>query len=223
MHSEKIKVISYSSEPFNDRTSAGKLLAFELKKYRNEDTVVLGIPRGGVVVAGVLANELKASLDIIITRKIGAPFNPEFAIGAISEDGSLFINKNSGVELTSQETYIEDEKKKQLAIIKERSNKFRKVKPKVNLENKIVIVTDDGLATGATMQASLWSIRKELPKKIIVAVPVAPEESLLKIQDDADEIICLRLPDFFAAVGQFYRNFNQVDDTEVLGILKESL
>ena len=218
---KKIKVVFFNSESFNDRVEAGFLLALELKKYKGKDTVILGIPRGGVVVAKALAEELKANLDIVITRKIGAPDNPEFAIGAISEDGSLFINEAAGYELTSHKAFIENEKKKQLAVIKERSNIFRKVKPKINLKEKIVIVTDDGLATGATMQATLWSIRKELPKKIIVAVPVASEDSLARIENDADEIVCLRLPQFFAAVGQFYRNFDQVSDEEVLEALKK--
>ncbi|MEW5758888.1 MAG: phosphoribosyltransferase family protein [Candidatus Omnitrophota bacterium] len=223
MLSEKIRILSRSFESFRDRIEAGEFLVNELKEYKNKDIVVVGIPRGGVVIAASIAKNLQCDFDIVIVRKIGYPSNPEFAIGAISEDGSVFINRDLSFELDGQKTYIENETKKQLDIVKERVEIFRKIRPKVGLKDKIVIVTDDGIATGSTMQSALWMIRKELPKKIVVAIPVASNESLVRIKDDADEIICLRMPEFFAAVGQFYRNFNQVEDNDVANLLREAI
>lgn len=219
----RVKIISYSDNAFKDRRESGKLLAKELSGLRAKKVVVLGIPRGGVVVANELAQELDAELDIILTRKIGAPGNPELAVGAVSEDGSLFIDESIASHTGAASVYIQQEKARQMQEIERRRLLFRSARPKIPLKNRIVIVTDDGIATGATMQASLWSIRNENPKKIIAAIPVAPDEETLKrMADTADEVICLRLPSFFSAVGQFYHNFTQTEDSEVLEILKKN-
>ena len=213
------RIISHSDEPFRDRIEAGRLLAQELKGYRKKDAVVLGIPRGGMVVAQEVARQLEAELDIVLSRKLGAPGNPELAIGAVAEGGKVFLHEMLSID--SDKGYIAEEKARQLKEINRRVERYRALRPKVKLTDRTVIVTDDGLATGATMQAALWSIRQERPKKIILAVPVAPEDTIQKLASDADETIVLRVPAFFGAVGQFYTHFDQTSDEEVLAILKQ--
>lgn len=214
----KSRIISTDSGPFNDRAEAGRLLAAELSAYKGKGCVVQGIPRGGMVIAMELARSLQADLDIVLSRKLGSPGNPELAIGAVAEGGKLFLSE--GMSGLAEKDYIEKEKAYQLAEIERRVALFRAVHTKVKLTDKIVIITDDGLATGATMQAAAWAIRQEGPKKLIVAVPVAPEDTIMRLSRDADEIVVLRAPLFFAAVGQFYAHFDQVEDEEVLSILK---
>jgi predicted phosphoribosyltransferase len=217
----KLHIISYKDEPFNNRIEAGNFLAKELEEYRGQRGVVLGIPRGGIVIAACVAAFLEFELDIVLSRKLTAPFNPELAIGAVSEDGRFFLNEVA-YQIDVDDAYIEREKNHQLNEIKRRIERYRKVRPKVSLKDKIVIVTDDGVATGATMQAALWFCCQENPEKLIAAIPVGAEETLQKLQKDADEVICLRLPSYFGAVGQFYLEFPQIDDAQVIKILKES-
>lgn len=217
---KKIRIVSFSEEAFSDRREAGRLLAEALKKYEPAKVVVLGIPRGGMVVARELAVNLGAELDIVLSRKLGAPGNPELAIGAISEDGYVVLDQQMVLATVASESYIEQEKQRQLAEIHRRIRTYRQAKQKVDLSHKTVIITDDGIATGATMQAGLWITRREKPEKLVVAVPVAPEESLGKLAEIADGVLCLRVPAFFGAVGQFYREFTQVDDSEVIEILR---
>lgn len=217
----KVKIISNSNEPFKDRVEAGSLLAAALDTYKGRKAVVLGIPRGGMVIARELAKALDAQIDIVLSRKLGAPGNPELAIGAIAEDGKFFLQEGMPAGL-HENSYVEKEKEHQLSEIKHRIKLYRAIRPKVKLAGREVIITDDGLATGATMQAALWVSRQEKPKKLIVAVPVAPEDTVMRLAKDADEIICLRAPMFFAAVGQFYTHFNQVEDEEVLSLLRLS-
>jgi len=216
------RVISTSDEPFRDRTEAGHLLARELESYRGPGTTVLGIPRGGVVVAAEVARALDADLDIVLARKIGAPGNPEAAIGAISEDGRLFIDKSLASYVRADSPYIESEKRRQMARIKELAGEFRAIRPKVPLAGRTVIVTDDGVATGATMRAAAWAARHENPHKVILAIPVAPAEAIESLAEDADEVVCLRVPPYFAAVGQFYMEFGQTSNEEVKAILEEA-
>lgn len=216
---KNLRVLSYSDESFADRFEAGKLLAEELKKSIPKEAVVLGIPRGGVVIAKEIAKVLSIEFDIVLSRKIGAPLNPEFAIGAVSEDGRVFINEEAAGSVSANDDYIVKEREREIKEIKRRVKVYRKVKPKVNIKNKIVIICDDGIATGATIAASLWAVREEEPEKIIIAVPVAPCDTLQRLAKEADEIICLRVPGFFSAVGQFYLDFPQIQDREVLGLL----
>lgn len=213
-------ILERSDVPFADRALAGQELARALGKIVMEDTVVLGIPRGGVVVAQYLARELNASLDIILARKIGAPANPEFAIGAVSEDGHAFLNQGYARRAGADEAYIEEEKKHQMAEIKRRAAIFRKVHPKISLKDCTVIVTDDGVATGATFEAALWSARAEKPRKLIAAIPVGPEDTLRRLAQRSDELVCLRVPEDFYALSKFYLQFEQVDDAQVLEILR---
>ena len=216
----KTRVISYSDEPFQNREQAGKLLAQELADFQDKEAVVLGIPRGGIVVAKSLAQELRADLDIIISRKLGAPGQSELAIGALAENGEIFINQNVVSELSVSDSYIEQEKERQQGEIKRRSQLIRGVLPRVPLAERLVVITDDGVATGATMQAAVWAVRREKPGKLIAAIPVASEEAVTNLAGDVDELLCLRMPPNFFAVGQFYRRFSQVTDEEVLEILK---
>lgn len=217
----KINIISRSSQPFRDRVEAGRLLGRELKGLGLRNPLVLGIPRGGVVIAREVAAELSADLDLIISRKLGAPQNPELAIGAIGEGGKLFLHDWLISELRINQNYIENERDLQLMEISRRKARYREILPREKIAGRDTIVTDDGVATGATFQAALWTVRHENPGRLIAALPVAPEEAILKLAADADEIICLRCPSLFSAVGQFYINFTQISDDEVIQILHD--
>jgi predicted phosphoribosyltransferase len=221
-----LKIVSHSEEPFMNREEAGRLLADELKEYEDKDTIVLGIPRGGVAVAREIALILHAELDVVLSRKLGAPGNPELAIGAISEDGTLCLDEDLRRDLGPDSElagYVEDERDRQYTRIAESIERFRRIRPKIPLQGRTVIVTDDGLATGATMQASLRTARKENPERLIAAVPVGSMEALDRIASDADETITLKAPPIFYAVGQFYEYFGQTGDDEVIAFLKERM
>lgn len=217
----KIIIISRSDQPFRDRTEAGRLLGRELKKLGLDNPLVLGIPRGGLVIARELAEELNADLDLVISRKLGAPQNPELAIGAVGESGKIFLHDWLISELRVSKSYIENERDRQLMEITRRKARYREVLPRAGVEGRDVVVTDDGVATGATFQAALWTVRHEKPGRLIAALPVAPEEAILKLATDADEIICLRCPSLFSAVGQFYLDFTQTSDDDVVELLAE--
>lgn len=216
----KVSILSRTSAPFRDRDEAGVLLGAALGRFQGDETVVLGIPRGGVIVAAQAARALKAGLDIALSRKLGAPGNPELAIGAISESGEVFLDEAIAAHALASREYIDKETAQQSSEIKRRAGTFRKILPKVSLAGKTVILVDDGLATGATMAASLAAARREAPKRLVAAVPVASAEAIEKIADYCDEVVVLRLPEFFAAVGEFYRDFGQTDDEEVAGLLR---
>jgi putative phosphoribosyl transferase len=215
-----LNIVSYSGEPFTTRQEAGQLLADRLKKFKGKNTIVLGIPRGGLVIADQIARALEADFDMVLSHKLGAPWNPELAIGAICEGGQLFINKEIASYCGADENYINQEKSRQLQEISRKVRHYRQILPKLPLENKTVIITDDGVATGASLQASIWAVRQENPKQIIPAIPVAPEDSINKLAKDADETICLKVPPYFEALSQFYMVFNQVEDDHVLEILE---
>ena len=208
-----------SGEPFADRTQAGAELGRALKKITRESAVVLGIPRGGVVVAWSLALELNAQLDIVLSRKIGAPGNPEFALGAVAEDGGVFVNREYLARAGADEGYIEREKERQLAEIRRRREMFRKICPKTPLKDRVVIVTDDGVATGATFEAAVWAVRQEAPRQLVAAIPVGPRDTLTRLARQVDQLVCLRASDSFFALSQFYLEFPQIEDEEILRIL----
>jgi predicted phosphoribosyltransferase len=207
---------------FKDRIQAGQKLAEKLLEYKDKNVIILAIPRGGVVVAYEIAKVLNAPLDLIIPRKIGAPYQPELAIGAVTQDGTIILNEDIISYLPIPENYIEAEAERQKKEIERRLIKYRGSAIEPKLENKIVIIVDDGIATGATMLAAIASIRKKKPLKIIAAIPVAPPESLEKIKEYADEIVCLQTPEPFFAIGQFYERFEQLEDEEVIDILNKS-
>jgi len=216
-----IRILTRSSLPFADREEAGRLLAGEFDDYRKKNVVVVGIPRGGMVVANELARGLGVDFDIVLSHKLGSPGNEELALGAVTEDGRIVLNKQLVKDLEVVDSFIQKETDRQIAEIKRRSQLFRRIQPKIPLAGKIVIVADDGVATGATIQAALLAVQAEKPEKIIVALPVGPEDTIRRLAEDADEIVCLKTPPLFTAVGQFYENFLPVEDNEVLNILKE--
>ena len=217
----KLRILSRSDEPFQDREEAGRLLAAELSEYKGQNTVVLGVPRGGVVVARELASGLDAELDIVLAHKLRTPGYGELAMGSVAEDGKLFLNQDVVGPMGVADVYIQEEKARQLAEIKRRAGLFRHARPKIPLKGRIAIVTDDGVATGATTQAALWAVRMEQPARLIAAIPVGSEETIRRLSNDVDEMLCLRCPPTFSAVGQFYREFYSVEDEDVLAILKK--
>lgn len=217
----KLRIISETGEPFSDRLEAGRMLAGELRGISGEKPVVLGIPRGGVIVANEIATELVAEFDIVLSHKLGAPANPELAIGAVCEDGSVFVDSRIASYVGADEQYIDKQRQLQLDALTHRAQMYRQIRPKLSLANRLVIVTDDGVATGATMQAALWAIKQEKPQRIIAALPVGPLEIMTKLSAAADETICLRVPPFFEALSRFYLSFEQVDDRQLLDILRQ--
>jgi len=208
---------------FIDRRDAGRKLVPLLEKYKDKkDVIIIGLPRGGVVNAYEVAKELNLPLDIIVVRKIGAPMQPEFAVGAISQEGDVLLDHNImnmvGVKEKDLQTIVEDEKqeaKRRLAL-------YRGDRAPLDLINKTVILVDDGLATGATMRAAILSARRMGAQKIIVAIPVSPKDTLKKIEQEADEVVCLYTPDVFWGVGGFYDVFYQTEDNKVIDLLSKS-
>lgn len=206
---------------FRDRRDAGEQLADLLTKYKNaKNTLILGLPRGGVVTAYAVAEKLGLPLDVTCPRKIGAPFNPELAIGAITETGEGVFNTELIEQLGIPYSYIAKEIEKEKQVAQRRLTAFRKGFPPRALKGKTVILIDDGLATGATMKAAIESVRKENAESIVVAVPVSPEDTVQEIEQLADEVIYIDTPPFFQAVGQFYENFAQTEDEEVIELLQ---
>ncbi|QAT16637.1 phosphoribosyl transferase domain protein [Candidatus Velamenicoccus archaeovorus] len=217
----RIRVISYEDRIFQDRREAGRFLSEALKKFQGRDALVLGIPRGGLVVAAEIARAIGADMDAALTRKIGAPLQPELAIGALSESGQIYLNSALAAQVGADEEYIEQEKARQAGVIKERAQQYRKVRPKASVTDRLVIVTDDGAATGATMLATLWSLRQEKPQRLIAALPVVSGDAVEILAGAADELVVLQVPMYLAGISQFYGDFSQTSDDEVVGILKE--
>jgi putative phosphoribosyl transferase len=205
---------------FGDRRDAGKRLARRLDGLELLNPVVLGVPRGGVVVAYEVSRALDAPLDVLIPRKIGAPSNPEMAIGALAQDGTLVVDQALVAAMGVPEAYIREEAERQQVEIGRRLSLYRQGAPAIGLEGAAVIVVDDGIATGATILAALRGLRSARPAKVILCVPVAPPDTLQRLLPEADEIICLATPDPFYAVGQFYRHFDQTLDEEVVDLIK---
>lgn len=217
---------------FQNRKDAGEKLTKRLfclkqdrlkEERRQQSTVILAIPRGGVIIGDVIASELDAKLDVVVSRKIGAPYNPELAIGAVMPDGSYFINQEIVNMLNIPQEYIQIQAHEQVKEIDRRLMGYRGSKEYDNeFEDKIVVLVDDGIATGATMLASAqWIKNKQHCKKLVIAVPVAPREILDELNQVADEVIVLYSPLSFEAVGQFYQDFSQVSDNEVKEIMKK--
>jgi putative phosphoribosyl transferase len=206
---------------FADRVDAGKKLAQALSAYKGQDCVVVAIPRGGVVVADRVAGYLGCPLDLIITRKIGAPGNPELAVGAVAGEDKVIISQSVKAGLGISEAYLVAEISRQLAEVKRRRRIYLGEKKPLGLGGKTVILIDDGLATGSTARVAISAVRKEHPAKVILAVPVAPRDTCNSLSIEADEVICLLTPEVFYAVGQFYADFSQTTDEEVIEIMKK--
>lgn len=207
---------------FTDRKQAGQLLAEEVARRGYHDPVVLALPRGGVPVAAEVAAALKAPLDIVLVRKIGAPIQPELAMGAVVDGDSPEIVRNEevirGLGITDVE--FQREAEQQLKIIEARRKLWVAGRTRAPVKDKTVIIVDDGIATGATIRASLHALKKQGPKRTVVATPVAPPDTVESLRQEADDVICLQAPEYFGAIGFFYLNFSQVSDAEVTSILE---
>ena len=205
---------------FRNRTEAGRSLLRKVYAMSLRDPLVLGIPRGGVVVAAEVAKGLKCPLDIIIPRKIGAPHNPELAIGAVAQDGTLILDEAMVNVMGVGRAYIENAVSSELREIARRVKVYRGTSEPARIKSRDVIVVDDGIATGLTITAALRSVRQGNPAQIILAVPVAPRDTLSKIAREVDRLVCLASPEPFLAVGEWYLQFEQVSDEEVLDLLR---
>lgn len=206
---------------FRDRTQVGKLLGERIQKLKLKNPIVLAIPRGGVPVAKEIALAIRAPLDLVITRKIGYPGEPEFAIGAVTQEGDLVVDENTLKSMGVGQEYLKQEASRQTKEIKERMHKYRGERPFPNLAGRDVIIVDDGVATGNTVIAAIESVKKKRPESTILAVGVAPPETVRKLSEKVDDMVCLETPEPFFAIGEFYENFEQVEDDEVKQILKE--
>lgn len=199
---------------FHDRFEAGRKLAEKLKRYRNaENTVILAVPRGALEIGYELSKALGLPLDIVVAKKIGAPLNPEYAIGAVDPDGGIHLNKQEIEAYGITAEFIEKEKARLREEIQRKYIDYRG-KVEQDLKGKTVILTDDGIATGFTMKAAIDYLKKKEVKKIVLAVPAAAPDSVKKLEPEVDEVVTLEKPVFFAAVGQFYEVFNQISDEE---------
>lgn len=206
---------------FRDRAHAAQLLAKELAAYRGKNPLVLAIPRGALPMAKILADELGGELDVVLVRKLGGPGNPELAIGSVDETGHVSIAeyaKNYGVS----EQYIAAEAAEQQQVLRSRRAAYTPVHPPIDPAGRVVIVVDDGIATGSTMIAALHGLRAKHPAKLVVATAVCAPDTLARIERDADDVVCLDAPANFYAVGQFFEDFAQVSDAEVIAILGEA-
>lgn len=209
--------------PFIDRQDAGRQLAEALAAYKTQKPVVLALPRGGVPVAAEIAAALDAPLDLVLVRKIGVPFQPELAMGAVVDGTTPVTVRNEDViALTGvSERIFAEVRDKELAEIERRRQRYLGARPHPQLAGHSIIVIDDGIATGATTRAALQAMRQHKPKKLVLAVPVAPTETLRKLRDDADEVVCLEDYQDFGAIGYFYSDFRQVTDEQVTEILAQ--
>ncbi|TYL38560.1 phosphoribosyltransferase [Natronococcus pandeyae] len=205
---------------FEDRTDAGNQLATELERRGLEADVVLGIPRGALPVARPVADALEADLDVVVARKMGAPNNPELAIGAVASDGSVWQNEELIDRLGVSESYLEDVREEEAENARQKADRYRDEPGLPDLEGKRVVVVDDGVATGATATACLRQVQDSGAEYVALAVPVGSPDSVNSLQDEADEVIPLQTPASFRAVGQFYRTFGQVSDEEAIEYLE---
>lgn len=205
---------------FRDRQDAGEQLAAALQTFRDRQPYVLAIPRGGVVVGYVVATALAAPLDVLVPRKLRAPGNPELAIGAVAHDGTIYLDQALVHSLRVDDEYLRREAAEQTEEIHRRMRLYRGDRPLPDVTKQVALVVDDGIATGATMIAALRAVRAMRPQQVVAAIPVAPPEGAQRLSSEADEVVCLHRPVMFYAVGQFYDNFGQTTDAEVIALLR---
>jgi predicted phosphoribosyltransferase len=203
---------------FRDRADAGKKLAQALFTYKGQPLLVYALPRGGVVLGVEVARELEAPLDLIVVRKIGHPLQPEYAIGAVAEDGYVVMNPDEAARLDKH--WLDRETAAQLKEAQRQRTLFLPGRAPVEVKDKISIIVDDGLATGLSMSAAIHEIRGRAPLKIVVAVPVAAAETVDKLRPEVDDVVVLHIPEWFAAVSAFYQRFDQVSDEEVVTLMR---
>lgn len=206
---------------FKDRSDAARQLAQRLQAYKGQNPLILAIPRGAVPMGQILASQLQGQLDLVLVHKLCSPFHPEVAIGAIDETGRAWLSGHAS-NLGATATYVQAEQARQLKVLRARRQRYTAIQEAIPCQGRLVIVVDDGLATGSTMMAALSTIRQQAPAKLVCALPVASREALENIRPLADEVVCLSVPDDFQAVGQFYQHFAQVQDEEVVALLQQT-
>lgn len=217
--------MSATAKPFTDRTEAGRILAAQLAGYADPDLVVLGLPRGGVVVAAEVASALHGTLDIVVVRKVGVPWHPELAMGAIAAvDHDIETVRHEAV---LQRAEVDDEtfervQQQEMQELRRRETAYRQGRPPTFLAGRPVIVVDDGLATGSTMRAAIAAVRRQRPGRLTVAVPVASSTTCHQLEDEVDDVVCLWTPNPFSAVGEGYEDFPETSDDEVREALAAS-
>ncbi len=206
---------------FADREEAGRLLANELLRFKDQQPVVLALPRGGVPVAVEVADALHAPLDLILARKIGAPWQPELAIAAVVDGDrpETVVNQAIVDQFGIGDSYLKEQEARQLAEIERRRQLYLADRPRAGLAGRTAIITDDGIATGATMQAAVHAIKRARPKRLVLAVPVAPPDTIERLRCEVDEVVCLLRPAAFGAISLFYADFHQITDDEIVGML----
>ncbi|HXH06193.1 MAG TPA: phosphoribosyltransferase family protein [Vicinamibacterales bacterium] len=204
---------------FRDRAHAARLLAERLEPYRGRATVVAGMPRGGVPMARIIADTLGADVDVVLVRKLGAPGNPELAVGAVDEHGHVFVADHAA-SVGATDAYLAAETARQLAVLREQRRRYTPSRPPLDPRGRTVVIVDDGIATGATMIAAVRAIREHDPARVVVAAGVAPAETVERLASEADDVVCLATPWPFDAVGRFYDDFSQVSDEEVVRALE---
>jgi putative phosphoribosyl transferase len=204
---------------FRNRIEAARRLAQELDRYRGRKPLVLAVPRGAVPMGRVIADQLEGELDVVLVHKLGAPGNPEYAIGAVNEAGELLLRDSIDVGGVPP-AWIERERQREHDVLRRRRALYTPDRPSADPRDRVVIVVDDGIATGATLKAALQAVRAQHPARLVAAVGVAPPESLAELRALADEVVCLETPRFFFAVGQFFERFDQVEDQEVVELLR---
>ena len=210
---------------FLDRHEAGRRLAQDLLRYADQRPAVFALPRGGVPIGYEIAKALKAPLDLILVRKIGAPFQPELAAGAVvdGDEPEVVLNPEVVQSLGLTEEFLKEETDRKLAEIEERRRTYLADRKRLDPRGKTAIVADDGIATGATIKAALHAVRRQEPSQLVLAAPVAPPDTIEELRQEADAVHCIETPEFFLAIGVFYQNFHQLSDEEVVALLAEAL
>jgi putative phosphoribosyl transferase len=206
---------------FEDRRDAGRRLAQELRDFVDTNPAVLGLPRGGIIVAHEIAKYFGGCVDVIVTKKMGAPGNPEYAIGAVAETGEVALNTEAIRLYSIPQRYVEHERDVKLREAMDMAHRYRAGAPVPALEGKPVILVDDGIATGYTMLAAIKAVRNQLPAKLVIAVPVGPPEAKSTLKQLVDDVRFVQTPQLFMAVGRFYHNFDQVSDSDVMECLAQ--
>ena len=204
---------------FRDREEAARKLAKRLSHYRGRNPLILAVPRGAVPMGPILADALGGSLDVVLVQKLGGPGNPELAVGSVTEDGDVTVSPFAR-EIGVTQEYIDREAAERLEELRARRRRYTPVREPADPAGRVVIVVDDGVATGATLSAALRGLRKRKPAELVAAVAVAPSETLERFRAEADRVVCLSTPQPFFAVGQFFLSFPQVSDDEVVEILQ---
>lgn len=204
---------------FRDREEAADRLAARLARYRGRRPLVLGLPRGGVPMARRIADALEGEVDVILVRKLRAPDSPELAVGALDEEGHVHVADYAG-ELGADAAYLEQETARQQAVIRERAAEYRAVRPAADAQGRIVIVVDDGVATGETLRAALACLRARGPERLIAAVGVAPPRAVAELSEFADEVVVVEKPDWLSSVGEFFQDFSEVSQEQAVAALR---